>query len=78
MMPDLVDGERLRCRITNMKELLLIFIAVIFISSCAEPEEPVYVEKCPTPKYHTMTTGEQIDARLEHKECLLRLLKSTD
>ena len=35
MMADLVDGERLRCRIINMRKLLLIFTAVIFISSCA-------------------------------------------
>ena len=55
--------------------VLFTIITLAFFGSM--PEEP-YSNACPNPPNDSMTASERLDASLEHKKCILRLMESMD
>ena len=60
MMPDLVDGERLRCRIITMRKLLL--ISALILTACTSTEYNDFAN--PSPENLKSTYGGLNDYRL--------------
>ena len=56
----------------------LVLFTIITLAFFGSMQEKPYSNPCPNPPNDSMTSSEWLDASLEHKKCLQRLMESMD